>query len=324
MANLNRDLLRQFLRNRTEQVCRCFFPNGKKVGNEWKIADTTGAPGNSLSIQLTGPKAGLWQDWATGEGGDFIELLRANRNLTFAQTVGEIEQALGISLLVDSLASGRTPQSSGVSQPKRPIIAPWTGLPYNITPEESWRCCAAAKALGGSHKKIQQIADWRVLKPETVRSLVLDCALGVEGNNITFLFETGMKLRPIGEGSHQCRWAFGKPFLWRGWPLLDGKLSDFVGTVHISEGEFDCARLIELGFGRDDLSEICVAVPGANSFKPEWADLFRGMEVFLWLDNDPAGRQATKRIGTLLFHAGSKVKVSDLSRVKGSLSERCR
>jgi Toprim-like len=132
-----------------------------------------------------------------------------------------------------------------------------------------------------------------------------------------------MKLRPIGRSSHQSRWAFGKPFLWRGWPLIDGNLCDCVGTVHITEGEFDCARLIERGFERDDLSEICVAIPGANSFKPDWANLFRAKQVFLWLDNDLAGRQATRRIGNLLLQAGVKVKSGDLTRLKERLSERC-
>jgi twinkle protein len=314
---INCDLLREWERTRAEDLCRRFFPNGKKVGTEWKIADTTGAPGNSLAIQLAGAKPGLWHDWATGEGGDFIELLRANRNLTFPQAVEEIEQALGISLLVDSLPGGRPPQSAGVSQPKRPVIAPWTGLPYHMTPEESRRAYQAARALNRTAEQIDQIADWRGLRPEIIRSLILDCALGIEGPDLVFLFETGMKLRPIGGSSDQSWWAFGKPFVWRGWPLVDASIRHCVSTVHIAEAEFDAARLLELGFESDDLSAIVTAIPGANCFKPEWVTLFRGKKVFLWLDNDRAGKQATKRIGALLFQAGVKVKVVNLTRVKG-------
>src|ERR1700739_3105559 len=92
------DLLRDLVRSRAEELCGHFFPHGKKVGNEWKIGDILGAPGDSLGIQLTGQKAGLYHDRATGEGGDFIKLLRENRNIPFTQAVAEIERAFGMSL----------------------------------------------------------------------------------------------------------------------------------------------------------------------------------------------------------------------------------
>jgi hypothetical protein len=306
---INCDLLRELERNRAEDLCRWFFPNGRKVGNEWRIADTTGAPGNSLGIQLTGPKAGLWQDRATGDGGDFVKLLCANRNLKFLEAVEEIERAFGIGLRVDSLPGVQ--QSPSMSRTHGPVIPPWTGLPYYMTPQENRRAQEAVRALNGDAEAIQRIADWRELRPEMIRSLALDCALGIEGNKIAFIYETGMKLRPIGGSSHQCRWVFGKPFLWRGWPLIDPTLCDCVRTVWITEGEFDCARLVEREFESDDLSEICVALGGANNFKPEWGNRFRGKTVFLWLDDDPAGHQATKRIGALLYQAGAKVRAID-------------
>lgn len=46
---------------------------------EARIGDVSGAPGESLSIQLAGPDAGLWKDHATDEGGDLISLYRAYR-----------------------------------------------------------------------------------------------------------------------------------------------------------------------------------------------------------------------------------------------------
>jgi hypothetical protein len=96
------DLLRNLERSRTEELCRRFFPNGKKVSNEWKLGDVSGAPGNSLGVALAGLKAGLWQDRATGDGGDFVKLLCSNRNLTFVQAVEKVEQALGIDLHLEN------------------------------------------------------------------------------------------------------------------------------------------------------------------------------------------------------------------------------
>jgi hypothetical protein len=175
---VNIGLLRDLQRDWAEDLCRHFFPNGKKVGNEWKIADTTGASGNSLAIHLTGDKAGLWIDRATDEGGGFVKLLSANRNLTLIQAVEEIERVLGVSLRSDSFLGVRLQQSPGVSRAHKAVIAPWTGLPYHMSPEESRRAYQAARALNGTAEQIEQIADWRGLRPEIIRSLILDWPSG--------------------------------------------------------------------------------------------------------------------------------------------------
>jgi CHC2 zinc finger/Toprim-like len=254
--------------------------------------------------------------YGCGAHGDVTSLEKEIGGGTIAQAAERLgaQRTLGIGLRSDS------PQqlSGQIKLPSALVMKPpWTGLPYLMSPEESKRCCATAKALNESPEHIARICEWRDLKPETIRSLILDPAIGVEGNNVAFPCETGMKLRPIGGSSDQSWWAFGKPFVWRGWPLVDASIRHCVSTVHIAEGEFDAARLLELGFESDDLSAIVTAIPGANCFKSEWVTLFRGKKVFLWLDNDRAGKQATKRIGALLFQAGVKVKVVNLTRVKG-------
>jgi hypothetical protein len=226
----------------------------------------------------------------------------ANRSLSFRDAVNEIERALGVDLRLDN-PSPRKPTNVN----KLTTAARFDGLPYYMSREESGRAYEAARALNGASDQIERISVWRGLRPETIRSLILDCALGIEGNNLAFLFETGMKLRPIGASSKQSRWAFGKPFLWRVWPLVDRNLSGCVQTIHLTEGEFDCVRLVECGFEAEDLSEIVVAIPGANCFRPEWANLFHGKTVFLWLDDDSAGHRSTQRIGVLLHEAGVHV-----------------
>src|SRR5262245_17846021 len=95
---IDTDRLNDVIQSRTEELCRHFFDNGKKMRSEWKIADVTGAKGDSLGIQLTGPKAGLWHDRATGEGGGFVMLLAKNRGVSFPEAVALIENALGINL----------------------------------------------------------------------------------------------------------------------------------------------------------------------------------------------------------------------------------
>src|SRR4030088_3483522 len=77
--------LEQAVRDNIGRLCRELFPRGVREGNEWKISDTTGAKGTSLGIQFIGPKAGIWHDRATGQGGTFVELLQLRNALTFPQ-----------------------------------------------------------------------------------------------------------------------------------------------------------------------------------------------------------------------------------------------
>lgn len=53
------------------------LPTGRREGAEWVAGDLAGTPGRSLSCRLTGPRAGVWKDFASGEGGDALALVAA-------------------------------------------------------------------------------------------------------------------------------------------------------------------------------------------------------------------------------------------------------
>lgn len=74
-GNQDIKVLSRDLAGRAEAFCRHFFPDGRKQGNYWQLADTSGAKGQSLAIRLHdhgGRKAGNWADHANGEYGDLI------------------------------------------------------------------------------------------------------------------------------------------------------------------------------------------------------------------------------------------------------------
>lgn len=52
------------------------LPNGKKHGHEWAVGGVDGSPGTSMAVNI-GHRAGVWSDFATGEGGDAIDLVAA-------------------------------------------------------------------------------------------------------------------------------------------------------------------------------------------------------------------------------------------------------
>jgi hypothetical protein len=94
IADLSADLA-----DRAESFCRQYFPEGRKQGNYWQVGDTSGARGQSLAIRLQaqgGRKAGSWQDFATGEYGDLIDLLHERLGSpTLNETLREARSFLG-------------------------------------------------------------------------------------------------------------------------------------------------------------------------------------------------------------------------------------
>ena len=93
------DLARRLARS-AEAVCRHYLPNGRREGRYWLVGDVAGTPGRSLFVRLTGPEsgkgaAGKWTDAATGEHGDLLDLIAANRRLSsFRDVLEEVRSFL--------------------------------------------------------------------------------------------------------------------------------------------------------------------------------------------------------------------------------------
>jgi hypothetical protein len=61
------ELARRLSRH-VEAVCRHYLKAGRKEGRYWLVGDTSGAPGRSLYVRLSGPEsgkgaAGHWTDY---------------------------------------------------------------------------------------------------------------------------------------------------------------------------------------------------------------------------------------------------------------------
>src|SRR5262249_21993262 len=57
------------------------LPGGHREGREWRVGSLAGEDGSSLGVHRSGVKAGVWSDFATGEKGDALGLVRATLNL---------------------------------------------------------------------------------------------------------------------------------------------------------------------------------------------------------------------------------------------------
>ena len=70
-----KDEIRQALLERLITLIAEIWPAGKRRNSKYLVGDVMGGPGDSLELLLSGPKAGLWTDRATGEGGDIFDLI---------------------------------------------------------------------------------------------------------------------------------------------------------------------------------------------------------------------------------------------------------
>lgn len=87
------------LADHTEAFCRRYFPDGRRVGNYWQMADISGAKGRSLTIRLSGhggKRPGKWTDHATGQHGDLLDLLQHRLEpITYPDLLREVADYLG-------------------------------------------------------------------------------------------------------------------------------------------------------------------------------------------------------------------------------------
>lgn len=93
-TDIRASLLGQF-----ESVLGALFPAGKVRRGKFYVGDILGSPGDSLEIVLTGAKAGLWTDRASGEGGDIFDLLAGHLGIDashdFPKVLTYAEELLG-------------------------------------------------------------------------------------------------------------------------------------------------------------------------------------------------------------------------------------
>lgn len=83
-----------------EGVLGYLYPQGHAdmKGNAFFVGDTSGSAGESLNVVLRGERAGLWHDFATGDGGDIFDLWKQARGLpTFRDVLQDMGDYSGAS-----------------------------------------------------------------------------------------------------------------------------------------------------------------------------------------------------------------------------------
>jgi putative DNA primase/helicase len=254
------------LADNAESICAELLPNGERVGNEWRCGNVQGTSGKSLSVCLKGPKAGTWKDFATGEGGDLLDLTQAVRGYSKGEAVAWAKDYLGLNGEPVYLKPN-LPDSNGtdtISMPVLPIPSnavkapphPELGYPsqrWAYRNEEGGILALVCRFDGADGKTIRPLTYWRKS----------DGTVGWEWKHLP-------KPRPL----------YG----------LDRLAKLPIGTVHIVEGEKAADAAKELF-----PTEPCITWCGGTNAvtKADWTPL-KGRRVVIWPDHDEPGRKASQ------------------------------
>lgn len=260
---MNARELAEALAAQAADVAAMLLPAGKRHGAEWKAGSVAGDAGGSLSVRLTGAKRGVWKDFATGEGGDLLDLFAARHGSSIAEAMREAAAYLGVSLdapLKPQRTYARPPKPEG-SRPKSRVLD-WLHK-RGLTDET-----IAAFRLAGNPD------DTAVLMP-----YIRDGEL------------VNVKTRLLTE-KKMWQAKDSEPCLF-GWHLIDPKLR----SVCITEGEIDAMTLHQVGIPALSVNQ------GAGNHQwidSDWERLLRFSDIVLCYDDDDAGRKGAREVANRL------------------------
>ena len=277
---MNAKELSDLLASSAQRVAEYLLPGGKKAGGEWKCGDIGGEAGNSLSVRISGSKAGVWADFAAGTGGDLLDLWMAVRGTTLREAIEEAADFMGVRDV-----SAKIPPKATYKPVHRPA-------------------CAKARGRVLSWLAERGIGEAAIAAYSVVASLE-DDVLGLKADQyVIFPFMRDGKLvnfkaRNIDNKKDQRISGGAEPLLF-GWQAIP----ENDRSVCICEGEPDALVLWQYGIPALSVQS---GVSNLSWLDTEYANLERFSEIYLCLDNDEAGQQGTQKLVERLGRERCKV-----------------
>jgi hypothetical protein len=240
---------------------------GKK---EARIGDIYGTAGESLSISLHGPDAGLWHDHATGQGGDLISLYTAYMNYG----------------------------SSNFQLALKEIAAEYLGDPVEVS-RPAWNKTAIQRI----EEKKEKLGDKPKAENLELGAPVENYPYHDRAGNILAVVR---RYEPGGtdENGKPRKTFRASPNFPNPRPLY--RVPQIIQATHIvlTEGERKADALASLGI------EATTAMGGSNTKieMVDWQPL-AGKTVTLWPDKDQAGEDYMRRVAPILTGLGCRVAI---------------
>lgn len=261
--------VKQKLASNAQGVAEYLLPQGRKEAAEWRAGSIGGEKGQSLGVRLTGPKAGVWADFSTGESGDLIDLWVAARKVPLSAALEEARHWLGI----ERQKPYREPQKT-YRRPAKPVCSVPRGVVRDYLTE------------------VRNIPD----------AILTRYKIGERGDMIVFPFmlpdgEVALvKVRKAVDG------AKPKPTETECEPILFGwqAIHPDSRVVVLTEGEIDCLSLAAYGW-----PAMSVPFGGGKGNKQQWIEnefdrMERFEKIYLAMDMDKQGDEAAEEIANRL------------------------
>ena len=262
--------VKRALAARAKEIAEQLLPNGVQERNEWRVGSVAGEKGQSLGVCIAGPKAGVWKDFASGEGGDLLDLWMAVHRVSLPQALDEARAKLGM-------------EAPTLHRPARPTY----------TRPDKPQCRAPAEA----------VKDYLVEARNIPGEVLTAYKVGEQGSRIVFPFLTPegelalVKVREAADGAKPKPTAANCEAILFGWQAVPPDARSIV----ITEGEIDALSMAAYGYP-------ALSVPfggGGGRKQGNWIESeFERMErferIYLALDMDDEGEAAADEIANRL------------------------
>lgn len=261
--------IKRALADRAQAVAEMLLPGGRREGQEWRAGSTAGEKGQSLGVHLVGAKAGVWQDFQSGEGGDLLDLWVASRGGSLAQALDAARDWLGMA----RPEPYREPKKTYTRPPRPDCHAP-------------------------NGRVLDYLREVRNISPEAIAAY----KVAERGDEIIFPFLLPDGTLAMAKSRKAEDGAKPKPTASDCEPILFGwqAVPESAREVIITEGEIDALSWASYGF-------VAMSVPfgGGKGGKQNWIEreydrLERFERIYISTDMDQPGDEAAEEIASRL------------------------
>lgn len=285
--------LKKQLQENIESVISHLFPNAKKEGNRYKVGSINGEEGDSLVIETTSGKEGLWSDFSSsGDDKGSIVWLFVRKFGGVKEGYEEIYKFLNIE---DQFEKYKELDHSSYDRPK----VDWGKRPIT----------RVIKYLEGRGIKKETMIDFKIRSaskffPKASRELVSYVFPYIDdNNNLCNAKYVALDRDPKGK-KYEVSSRNGKHSLFGMNLVFDMIKSEGDLSLVICEGEIDCMSVYQCGFPSVSVPFGCGSTNWIDSC---WNFLSMFNNIIIAFDSDQAGRDAIKKISGRLGLSKCKV-----------------
>lgn len=296
------------LADQAEAVCRAYLPAGRRHGRYWTVGDVRNSAGRSMWVRLksdeAGHLAGKWQDAATGEHGDLLDVIRETCCLRhFSEVVDEAAKFLAMPIEVGptTLTADNPDRASSAQRAARLFAA---SEPIRSTLAERYLRARGITHLGGLSALrfhphcYYKFADGRSVKLPALIAATTNDKGRLTGALRTYLDPAGYTEDSLGKALVDTpKKALGDLL---GHAVRFGRTGDVLAA---GEGLETVLSLRTLAPDLPHAAALSAAHLAALSLPPGLRRLY------LIRDNDASGRWATSRLAERAAEAGIEALV---------------